>query len=132
MIVGIPSSQYEAHRAQILPFLEGFSARCADGKPVSEFEAEILARDAQVWSIKGFQALALTKVTPNAVRITHCAGKRPGEWSAQLDRVLTAWTASLGKSYLISLARPGWAKTARPLGYRETHREFTKKVPQHG
>ena len=128
MIRGIPAADYARHRSLIWPFLQGFAGRDLDGVTAEEMEAEILARECQVWAIKDFQALCITRVTRDAVRIERCAGIRRHEWQEELGAELKAWARALGKKRIVSLARPGWAGTAKKHGYREAHREFVLEV----
>lgn len=128
MIEGIPAAIYPAYRDRIWPFLEGFEARDLDGVTAIDLDAEIRSRDRQVWSIKDFQAVCLTFLTDDAVRISHCAGVRRHEWQEALDDELQAWGRALGKKRIVALVRPGWARWGRTRGYREAHREMTRNL----
>lgn len=128
MISGVPASDYPLLRARVLPFLENFASRDLDGFTVTDFEADILSRERQVWSIRDFQALALTCLTPKAVRITHCAGVRRHEWQEAFDEEIRDWARSLGKVRVIGTVRPGWARFGKERGYREMHREMALEL----
>lgn len=128
MVSGIPAFDFYKHRDRILPFLANFAARDLDGTDVAEFEREILDRKRQVWSINDFQALALTCLTDEAVRITHCAGVRRHEWQEEYDEEMRRWAHALGKKRIIATVRPGWSKWGRTRGYRERHREMVLEV----
>jgi hypothetical protein len=128
MIQGIPSHLYFTWRREITPFLENFASRDLDGFTAKDFEADILERDRQVWSISHFQALALTCLTPQAVRITHCAGVRRHEWQEAYDAEMRAWAKALGKQRVIGTVRPGWSRFGKAQGYREVHREMALEL----
>ena len=124
MIRGIPADAYPQYRGQVLPFLANFAARDLDGETVADFERRILDRDAQVWCINEFQALALTALTRDAVRITHAAGVRRQDWQEAFDEEIRRWGRALGKKRVVAMVRPGWARWGRTRGYREAHREM--------
>lgn len=124
MIRGIPAAQYGDFRDDIWPFLLGFADRERDGTTAHDLESGVIARDRQVWCINDFQALALTTVAVDAVRITHCAGVRRHEWQEAFDDEIRAWAKALGKPRIIALVRPGWARFGLARGYREIHREM--------
>lgn len=128
MVEGIQSYRFPEFRDRIRPFLENFAARDLDGFTADDLERDILNRNIQVWSIKDFQALALTSVTPNAVRIGHCAGVRRHEWQEAFDDEMRAWAKALGKKRIVATVRPGWAKWGRLRGYREKHREMCLEI----
>lgn len=128
MIRGIPAAVYPEYRDRILPFLENFAKRDPCGTTVEELEAGIRSMDMQVWSINDFQAVCMTSVTNEAVRIDRCAGIRRHEWQAELDDELREWARAIGKKRIVAVVRPGWSKWGRTRGYREAHREMVIEV----
>jgi hypothetical protein len=128
MIEGIPADDYMRFRSNILPFLMNFAERSFTGGGAAGLESDILSRTRQVWKIGDWQALALTTVEPDAVVITHCAGSNREDWQEALDAEIETWARALGKSRIAAHTRPGWAKLAKTLGYRETHRTFVKEI----
>jgi hypothetical protein len=123
---GIPADDVDLD--QLRPWLLHFEARSHGTTTARALEWAILGRDRQLWVCGDWQAVVLTSVHPDAVRIDFCAGRRREDWQQSVDEVIGAWARSLGKTYVISLARPGWAKYARERGYREIHREFAKRI----
>lgn len=128
MIYSVPVEDYPALAPRIWPFLKGFEDRDLDGATARDMEEEILARRVQVWVIGDFKALALTRVTRDAVRIDRCAGKDRGEWQGALLDMMKGWASDLGKRRVISLMRPGWSGFAKQVGARERHREYTLEL----
>lgn len=128
MINGVLASQYPEYRDRILPFLRNFCARDKDGVSVDDLEADILRQERQVWCINNFQALALTYIVPDAVRISHCGGVRRKEWQVELENDMKEWAKALGKKRVITLARPGWAPHFKARGCKELHREFMLEI----
>lgn len=123
MIVGVPAAEYAARDQEFRPFLERIERHDKDGITADEYSQLILNRDYQLWDLSG-EAIALTKVTWNAVRLEWVVGKNRHKWQEDLDDVLRQWGRSLGKKRLIVLARPGWAKLADKLGYKEIQRAY--------
>lgn len=128
MIRGILVAEYPENREKIIPFLHGFAGRDLDGITVAQLEESILDRDKQVWSVNDFQAVCMTCVTTDAVRIERCAGVRRHEWQAELDDEIRAWAKALGKRRVVILGRPGWKPWAKNRGYREIHCELAVEV----
>lgn len=117
-----------ADRDRLRPFFENFAAREHDHTIAAEYEADLLSGLRQAWVINDFQAVCLTKLTTDCVRITHCAGLRRHDWQEELDDVLRQWARALGKKRIVALVRPGWAKFGRSRGYKEAHREMVTEI----
>ena len=129
MIRGIPAGDYtDDVRERVRPFLENFAKRDLDGTTVEDFELDILNQDMQLWIINDYQAVVMTRVTRNAVRIERCAGIRRHEWQDEIDSEMEAWGRALGKKYIIGTVRPGWYPYAKTKGYREAHRELVRGI----
>ncbi|MEL6361725.1 MAG: hypothetical protein AAFR21_11625 [Pseudomonadota bacterium] len=128
MIEGIEARNYQEYRHLIWPFLENFASRDLDGMTAEEIEYEILDRRTQVWNINNFQAVALTRVTRDAVRLERCAGIRRHEWQNEMVDALENWARALGKKRFIGTIRQGWWPFAKERGYKEKHREVVRKL----
>lgn len=128
MIVGIPRHEFPAARDRLRPFLEDFARHNPDGVTAEMYELGVLQGQWQVWSINDFQAVCLTCLAPEAVRVHGCAGEARNEWQDALDDHLRDWAQALGKKRIVGLVRPGWARWAKTKGYRETHRELVLEL----
>lgn len=128
MIRGVTAAQYPAERDRILPFLKNFVDRSHGEWRLEEAERDILNRERQVWCINDYQAVAMTHLTAEAVRIDACGGVRRHEWQEELDDELRAWGRALGKKRVIATVRPGWARFGKARGYREIHREMMLEI----
>lgn len=128
MIRGVTADDFPRVRGKVMPFLEHFADRSPLGGTAADLAAVILERDAQLWVIGDFQAVALTEVTPDAVHITHCAGERREDWQQAFDDEIRAWARALGKKRVVATVRPGWARWGKSRGYREAHRQMVVEV----
>jgi hypothetical protein len=127
-VKGVPQSDIPAAMPHIRPFLENFAKRDLDGATAEDYEAEVLRGAYQVWNINDWQACALTRLTTEAVRITHCAGVDRRAWQESLEDTVKEWGRALGRKRVIGTVRPGWAKFAKKRGYREAHREMVCEI----
>lgn len=128
MIRGVTADEYVGVRGKVLPFLEGFAKRDVSGITVGEFEADIMNRRRQLWSINDFQAVALTQVMRDSVRITHLAGVQRHKWQEEAMQHVVEWAKALGKKRVCALVRPGWAPSMKERGYREVHRDMMLEI----
>lgn len=128
MIRGVQSHELSLVYDRVRPFLQHFADRSPFGQKRENIEAALLQRDAQLWVIGDFQAVAITEVTPDAVHITHCAGVKREDWQAAFDDEIRAWAKALGKKRVVATVRPGWARWGKTRGYREAHRQMVLEV----
>lgn len=128
MVRGIPIAEIGVEMANIRPFLEAFAKRDLDGSTPGDLERDILAGVFQIWCINDWQACAMTRLTDEAVRITHCAGSGRKMWQEDLEETVRKWGRALGAKRIIGTVRPGWAPFARKRGYREAHREMVLEI----
>lgn len=127
-VSGIPLDAVASNLPAMRPFLENFARRDMDGYTVEDFERDILDGAAQAWKINDWQALALTYLTKEAVRITHCAGSDRTAWQEPLEQAIREWGRALGKKRVVATVRPGWSRFAKERGYREAHREMVMEI----
>lgn len=113
---------------RVWPFLENFAERSPFGDTAEDYAASIRERDAQLWVIGDFQAVALTRVHREAVQITHCAGENREQWQEAFDDEIRQWAQALGKPRIVATVRPGWSRWGKSRGYRELHREMTLEL----
>lgn len=128
MITGIPSKHFPDVRSRVRPFIENIASRDLDGTLPEEIEAEIESATRQLWVINDFQAICLTRVTREAVRIEAATGTRRKEWQEELDEKMVEWARALGKKRVVGLVRPGWYKWAKTRGYRLVHSQLAIEV----
>ena len=128
MIRGIPASDYPAVEAKVWPFLARIQRHDKDGITAQDYHQMIVNRERQLWVLGDWEAIALTLITPEAVRLEWVVGKNRHKWQDVLDDELRKWGKALGKKRLLVMARPGWAKLAKERGYREMQRAFEVKL----
>lgn len=128
MVRGVPEAEYFNNQRWVLPHLETVARHDKDGQTAAEYEQEILNRCLQLWELGEHDGIALTRVTRDAVRLEWVAGVNRTKWQHQLDEEIRKWGRALGKNRLIIHARPGWAKLASELGYREFQRVYEAKL----
>jgi hypothetical protein len=113
---------------RLRPWLEHFAARSHGTTTAEALAEEIAGQLRQAWECLDYQAVVLTSVHPDAVKIDFCAGRRRQDWQQDVDETVCAWARALGKRWVLGLVRPGWAGYARERGYREIHREMMKDL----
>lgn len=128
MIEGILSTEFFRVRDQVRPFLESIAKRDLDGTTVEEMEMEFLNKTNQLWVINNFQAICVTRVTREAVRVEAATGVNRRAWQGELDDHLREWAKALGKKRVVGLVRPGWYKWAKTQGYRLVHSQLAVEV----
>lgn len=123
MIWGLPVEQYDGLAVHVRPMIEKMSERSSGRWTAETLEWDLLSRDRQAWVVGRFQALCLTHVGPEHVGIDGCVGEGVNDWWDDLHAKIKEWAQSLGKKRIIVLARPGWYKFGKQLGYKQTHIE---------
>lgn len=125
---GVPSALFDTVAERVWPFLENFARRDVDGITAEEIANDIRNADSQLWIVGDFQAVLVTRVTRDAVRLMMCAGVRRHEWQDAVDKEMREWARALGKKRIVALARPGWSAFGRDKGYREKHRQMVLEL----
>jgi len=129
-IEGVPPERV----GEIEVALRHFAMRSHERWDVETLALELVVGDRQAWVARdGDEVLAvmLTRVKPEGVYIDAAAGKDRHKWAAAFDAEMERWAMHHGAKRIFAMARPGWAREAKALGWREVHREFVKEVP-HG
>lgn len=124
MIKGIPADQYQSVAEKVEPLLDRLATHDKDGMTAEEYKGEIIDRNLQLWVLGDFEAIAITKITREAVRLEWVVGRNRHKWQDLLDVELRRWGRSLGKKRFLVLARPGWARLAKKRGFREIQRAY--------
>lgn len=130
MVRGLQASEAEACLPRMMPALASIAGRSHSRWSVEDIVDEIRAHTVQVWVCGDFQAVALTRVWPEAVSIVACAGSDRGDWQAALEAEIRAWALHMGKKHLLVDGRPGWSRWLKTIGYQEAHREMV--IDLHG
>lgn len=125
---GVQSADFWTVADRVWPFLENFASRDVDGISAEEIATSIASAQRQLWVIGDFQAVCITAVTKDAVRIQMCAGVRRNEWQQAVDEAIRAWALALGKKRIVAMARPGWARFGKTQGYKERHRQMVLEL----
>lgn len=125
---GIPAARLPDVIETVRPFLNRLERHDKDGMTAGEYEAEIFERRMQLWRLGDWEAIALTRITREAVRLEWVVGKNRTVWQDVLDEELRKWGRSLGKKRLIVMARPGWASLAKKRGFRELQRAYEARL----
>lgn len=123
-VEGVPAADFFEVADIVRPFFARLERHDKDGMTAQEYEAEILDRRLQLWRLGDWEAIAITKVTREAVRLEWVVGKNRNHWQDMLDEELRKWGRAMGKKRLIVLARPGWASLAKRRGFRELQRAY--------
>lgn len=122
------SADFYRVKDKVRGYLENIASRDLNGVTADEIEMDIMNRKSQLWVINDFQAICLTTVTRDAVRVEAAVGSQRRKWQAELDDHLKEWARALGKKRVIGLVRPGWYKWAKTQGYRLVHSEIAIEV----
>lgn len=127
-IEGIPAARFNDVADFVRPLLKRIERHDKDGETAEEYEARILSKGLQLWRLGDWEAIALTCVTREAIRLEWVVGKNRHSWQNVLDNELRRWGRALGKKRLIVMARPGWAKLAKERGFKELQRTYEAKL----
>lgn len=128
MIGAVPADLVPANMDRLAPFFRNFAARSHSRWTVDEIVEEARSGSVQVWVCADWQAVALTRVWPDAVSIVACAGSGREDWCDELESAVRTWARDLGKRHLLIDGRPGWSRWLRSKGYQEAHREMVVDV----
>lgn len=130
MITGLQSAQIEGLMPMLRPFFENIAGRSHSRWSVADIIEEASSGKVQTWVCGQWQAVALTRVWPDAVSIVACTGADREDWCDALETEIRAWARHLGKRHLLIDGRPGWSRWLRTKGYQEAHREMV--IDLHG
>lgn len=133
-LVGIRSDRLE----HFWPLIRDYVAEAierSDGKyEVTDILNALLARDMQAWAVtdgEKIDALVLTEIVSyprqREARILACTGSDARQW-VHLISDIEAWAKANGCARLEPIARPGWEKYLKPLGFKRTHVVLTKEL----
>lgn len=96
-----------------------------------EILTEVQAFHMQVWSVNDLQAVAVTMIKNDPSRhlfVYVVAGDGVHEWFPALMETIEAAAKKAGCTYSECVARPGWARVSRPIGYQEVFRVLRKEI----
>lgn len=111
--------------------LQGIAARSLGRWTLIDLQAALLGGRKQAYeAVEDGErfAVMLTRVHPEGVYIEAATGRERHRWAAEFDAAMEAWARALGVPRVFAMVRPGWAREAKALGWREVHREFVKEV----
>lgn len=126
MIRGVQDPDPEKER--VWPFLENFEERSHERWTADGLWQKIKEQKMQLWVIDDYEAVFLTSVGEKCVEIEACAGSDWPKWIDRMDNEMRAWARHLGKSRIISKARPGWYRYAKTRGYKQAHIELVLEL----
>ena len=129
-ILGVPAADFPNASVALRPYFRSFERRSNGETTVRDLYGEVMAERRQVWIVSGPRACALTQVVGQVVEITHCAGEGYQDWVAELLETITAWAESIGATRIRVICRPGWTKSLKALGLKETHRVLERNIGQ--
>jgi hypothetical protein len=126
-LIGITSDVID----EFLPVLGGWLAlACAESRGRFEPEDVISAArkgEFQIWVVadaEKVRALIVTRILTyprtRVGEVLAVVGEGVHEWVHHIA-ILEAWAKANGCSALVPIARPGWEKVLKPLGYAKTH-----------
>ena len=133
-IVGLRADQIEPVWHKIRPLIAD-AVTHSDGKyEVLDILSALLARDMQAWAItKGDEivAIVITEIInyprKKECRVLAVDGEGAKEW-VHLVSEIEAWAKANGCQSIEPIARPGWEKLMKPLGYKRTHIILSKEL----
>lgn len=132
MLVTIPADRLSDWWATVLPWLEAVERRSKGKESVARLRAGLEDEALQLWLwYRGeLRALAVTEVVqyPGArmVRVRICTGRDRHEWLAAGLAAIEQWGRTLGCDAVEPIARRGWQRDLKALGYRCDHLIMTK------
>ena len=136
-MTGVLPDQVDAAWPLVAGWLEGVVARSRGKESLVELRAAFAAGRKQLWvwipSAAGVQALAVTEIVnyPAAriCRVCIATGERRDQWLAPGLAVIEAWAKAQGCDAVEPVARLGWERELKQLGYRAHHMILAKELP---
>jgi len=143
-MTGVLPDQVDAAWPLVAGWLEGVVARSRGKESLAELRAAFVAGRKQLWIwvppasagaglAAGVQALAVTEIVnyPAAkiCRVCIATGERRGQWLAPGLAVIEAWAKAQGCDAVEPVARLGWERELKQLGYRAHHMILAKELP---
>lgn len=94
----------------------------------------LLARNMQLWLVVDgdrVAAIVLTEIASyprfKVCKLLACTGEARETWTHLIGEI-EAWARAQGCAVLESIARPGWERVLKPLGYTRTHVVLEKRL----
>lgn len=114
------------------PYFDNFAARSLGRWDAHDIEAGVADGMRQAWWCVDteLKAVALTRLTAHGrcLEIDACAGREAPTWRDVLLDAIEDQAREWGAEYVIPNVRPGWAKWLASRGYRNTHREMSRRL----
>lgn len=118
---------------EILPLIERVQERMpleVDLTPEEIFE-RIREDRMQCWMVNGLEAVCMTELRTEPRKhlfVYLVAGDGQERWFPDLMETIEGAAKQAGAEYSECVARPGWGRVARPIGYREQYRILRKEI----
>lgn len=136
VIAGVPIRQVMTLWPHVKEHFASFQDRSKGTVTAGRLLDDVMHGKRQCWVAldgKEVKACALTEILDGAmpvVALNFCAGKnREGWWREMVDEI-ERWARSKDITRVGIVCRPGWAKSLKQLGYRETHRVLERDVKE--
>lgn len=134
MLDCIAVGQIDAIWPIVLPWLEAIERHAKGRETITGIRSDLEQEKAQlwIWWRSGLKALAVTEIRqfPGAkvCRIRICTGADRHLWLAEGLTRIEGWAASIGCVEVEPVARIGWERDLKALGYRKNHMICTKRI----
>jgi len=135
MLTGVPRHHLGTFWARVLPWLEGVEVRADGRETVADLRRWLDGGQLQLWvwvegdlSVTGVLITEVINMAATRIcRLRVCTGRDAKRWLPSMA-MIEAWAKEQGCSGLEPIARPGWEKLLKPLGFKVTHQVYWKPI----
>lgn len=132
-LITVPTANIDEWWPEVLPWAEDF-CQYSQGSYTPDYILERLQKSLmQLWLAmdgKNIVAVCLTEIRKTVIKeyvIVVMTGEDMLSWIHMLGD-LENYARSLGCQKIVGVARPGWEKILKPIGYRKTHITVEKEL----
>lgn len=133
VLMPVPTENINELWPKILPWAEDFCQYSQGSYDPPYILGKLQMGQMQLWLVmknEGILAVVLTEIRKTIIKecvIVVTAGKNMDAW-IHLLMTLEKYAILMGCQKIIGIARPGWEKVLKPLGYKKTHVELEKML----
>lgn len=124
----VSSGMFPYVEDRLAPYFDGFAERSSGRWTADDYRGWVRDGTAQCWVVvdgeADIKACLLTQIRTDrakTVEVIACVGEDRADWQHLMGE-FAASCRDRGHKLLRLVARPGWARVMKPLGFRETHR----------
>ena len=134
----VPKDRVEMVWPAVSDFVALSQARVSDNIGLDDLRGDLIRGGQQLWLVTKEDKLTAVIITMilqhprrRIFRIAHIAGINAKDWLHDALAVMKDAAGKIGCEAIEAEGRPGWAKHAKKMNFRETHRVYEMEL-KHG